>query len=190
MRRLAIPLLLSLPATPALAEITSVYTDLDIGKCRLIAQSDGEGDWAEWDCPGLAGHPVRVSEDDLRFTVSFGGDAEHQCAAQQTFNRFNSPGPRIEWRLSGGRPFATILRWYQDADGVRSNWLVVSKYDGAEACHVAYVDPAMPEANALARRKADRLAPGFRCDADRPEIVSQRSIRLEEIAAGWPCPVE
>jgi len=174
----------------AASGITSAYTDLDIDKCKLVNQSQGEGEWAEWQCPGLKGNFVRVSEDDLRYTVSYGRDAEHQCAAQQTFGKFNYLGPRIEWRLESGRPFATILRWYQSSDEVKTNWLVVTKYDGIEACHVAYVDPALPNANAVARQKADDIARAFNCSNDKPQIVSQKTIQLEEIVSGWPCPVE
>ena len=191
MRATATLLILALwSLVAAAAEIKSVYSDLDVEKCQLTNQSHGEGDWAEWECPGINGIPVRVSEDDLRFAVSFGADAAHQCAAQQTFGSFNSLGPKIEWRIVDGKIFATILRWYLNSDNVKSSWLVVTKFDGTDACHAAYVDATLPDANLVARQKADELSPGFHCAKDRPEIVSSKTIELGELASGWPCPVE
>jgi hypothetical protein len=180
--------MLSLGATAG--EISSAYTDLDLERCRVVDQSQGEGSWIVLDCPGYGNERVRVAEDDLRVTVSYGKDAETACAAQQTFGHFNSTGPRIEWRLEDGKPFATILRWNESVDETTVSWLVVSKYDGAEACHVAYVHPATPDANGIARAKADELARGFSCSRDTPQVISPSPRKAEEIVSGIPCPVE
>jgi hypothetical protein len=192
MRTALIPLILSSLAIAAKAqEITSAYTDLDLDRCEKIDEArEGEGEWTQWRCKGYDGIEVRVSEDDLRFSVSLGPNAENQCAARQTFNKFNSLGPRIEWRIAAGKPFATILRWYQSADGEKTNWLVISKYDGRQSCQVAYVDPALPDANAVARRKADEKAQGFDCAKDKPEIVSGKTMKLGDLVNGVPCTAE
>jgi hypothetical protein len=189
MRAAAMLLTISLwnPAAAA-GEITSAYTDLDLGKCKLVEQAkEGEGEWSRRTCAGYGGISVEVSEDDLRMTVSYGPDADVKCAASQTFNKFNYLGPRIEWRLADGKPFATILRWYQSADDVKTNWLVVTRYDGQDACHVAYVDPALPGANGVARDRADGLARNFDCEKDVPQIVSRQSVALSDLVSGAPC---
>lgn len=184
----ALLLLCGLTAAAGAQNISSAYTGLDLDKCRKTAEArEGEGEWAEWRCEGFGGVEVRVSEDDLRYTVSLGPHAKTQCAARQTFSKFNDLGPRIEWRLENGKPFATILRWYPSADGEKTNWLVVSKYDGRESCHVAYVAAATPEANAVARKQADDKARGFDCRNDKPEIIGETTVDVSDLVTGVPC---
>jgi hypothetical protein len=171
-------------------EISSAYTDLNLDACKIVSQSEGEGSWTNWECRGLNGIPVRVSEDDLRFSVSYGNDAETACSAQQTFGHFNSLGPRIEWRLENGKPFATILRWNETLEDETVSWLTVSKFDGVHSCFVALIDPKTQDANGAARQKADELARAFRCERDEPQVISPRMIKASELISGWPCPVE
>jgi hypothetical protein len=192
MRLAIVPLvLIGLAVVAEASEIGSAYSDIDLDECKKIAQAqEGEGEWTQWQCQGYGGIAVRVTEDDLRFTVSLGPNAENQCAARQSFNKFNTLGPRIEWRIEDGKPFATILRWYQNADGEKSNWLVVSKFDGSESCQIAYIDPAMPDANTLARQYADQKAKAFNCSKDIPQIVSNRTMELSELVMGAPCTSE
>ena len=141
-------------------------------------------EWASWSCKGYAGTPVRVFEGDLRFSVSYGSAAEKQCAAGQTFGAFNRLGPTIEWRLEDGKPFATILRWHTETEDERGSWLVVTRLSGAEACHMGYVDAALPGANTLARRLADLMARSFDCNADVPEVVARKKVDLAQLVSG------
>lgn len=129
-----------------------------------------------WRCPGHAGTDLWVAEDDLRFFISFGPDAERQPAAEQTLPPFNTIGDTLEWRLGpDGRPFATILRWFTSFDDGRDGQvLVVTRVGRDGVCHVAYVDArANPDANVLARQAADTLAPGFDCAAGQPLVYGK-----------------
>ena len=89
-----------------------------------------------------------------------------------------------------GKPFATILRWYIDNGevGGKQNWLVVTKIGEADACHVAYVDSQLPEANLIARQRADERARIFDCAKDVPDVVSRSDVVATQLAIGVPCP--
>ncbi|MGB8315421.1 MAG: hypothetical protein WCE69_13155, partial [Aestuariivirga sp.] len=52
----------------------------------------------------------------------------------------------------------------------------------------ALIDTKYPDANGVAREKADRNARTFNCERDMPEVVSQRPRRADEIMSGAPCP--
>lgn len=193
MKRLVFPIVLGLmPLSVAADEISSLYSDLDLKKCQRLALFEDEGEGGEWSCPGIQGHDVRVWEGDLRSFVGFGREAPGQCASMQTFGAFNSLGPRVEWRMKDGKPFATILRWFTtrntDGEPVKQNWLVVTKLDGKEACHIAYVDTKYAEANEVARQRADEMAAGFNCARDMPEIFSSLGGVATDYASGMPCP--
>lgn len=159
---------------PAAAEISSVYTRLDLDKgCRLVASNPNEGGWAEWSCPGYKGMNVRVAEGDLRYFVSYGPNAGKQRAADQTLGPFNTIHHTLEWRLEkkGAEwvPFATILRYFWDSgDGRKGQTLVVTKLDGDDACQVAHIRAdGNPNANAEARHAADTQARTFDCATSR-----------------------
>lgn len=173
-----LPLLVLLAtAAPARAAFESAYTELDFGQC-LVLEADDFG--VRRACPGHRGYPVWVAEGDLRFFVSYGFSAPREPAAGQTPPPFNTLGPRIEWRLSNasGRwmPVATILRFMLDpAEGrAPGEVLVVTRLGEGRTCHIAYIDArANPDANALARAAADRLAEGFDCKTDAPELSAR-----------------
>jgi hypothetical protein len=188
------PIALTVFASAATAqENTSIYSDLNLKKCEQLALFEDEGGGGEWLCKGIKDFDVRVWEGDLRSFVGFGRHAPSQCAAMQTFGAFNSLGPRVEWRLKDGKPFATILRWFTESSAdegapVKQNWLVVSKLDGKTACHIAYVDTKYTEANEVARQRADERAASFDCAKDMPEIFSVRGGSATDYASGMPCP--
>lgn len=162
-------------ATPALAQANiSTYTDVNLDACTVVS-SDDMG--STWTCPGYKGIPVMIAEGDLRFFVSYGLESKDEKAAQQTLPPFNTLGPKIEWRLGKAtgelKPFATILRYYvQREEGEdEGQILVVTRIEHGATCHVAYIDAlANQDANELARKTADDLAPDFDCE-DEPEIV-------------------
>lgn len=164
-----------LGASPARTEeIASVYSSLNLAKCKDIAPDDAKDYGTIWRCKGVDGIDVRVAEGDLRIYVSYGPKAEAQIAAQQTLPQFNSIGETLEWRVAkdGQRstPFATILRFSWSADDKKGSTLVVTKLGKDDACHVAYVEAAgNPKANEQARALADRLARGFDCKRDAPK---------------------
>jgi hypothetical protein len=150
--------------------VESAYTPLVLDKCGNVTPPDMEERGAVFRCQGYGGIAVRVAEGDLRMFVSYGDRAEDQTAASQTLPAFNATGETLEWRLEDGKPFATILRYHWDSDGLsRGSTLVVTKLDKADACHVAYVRAEEnPNANALAREIADEDARRFSCERDRP----------------------
>jgi hypothetical protein len=184
--------LLHLPTGLEAGQITSVYTDLDLKHCKTIAQSDEEGGYYEGICPGYGGIPVYFAEGDLRQFVAFGKNGKKSCAAAQTFGHFNNAaGGKIEWRLEDGKPFATILRWFENSDDVKRQWLVVTRLGEAnEQCHTAYIDGRYPNANAIAREKADRSARAFNCKTDEIAIVANPPITAGEVAMGQLCATE
>ncbi len=194
MKRLLFPILLAALAPAATAdEIESLYSELDLKQCQQLALFEDEGEGGEWLCPGIKDYDVRVWEGDLRSFVGFGKWAPAQCAAAQTFGAFNALGPRVEWRMKEGRPFATILRWLTQPSGAdgnpgKQNWLVVTKLDDRDACHIAYIDTKYADANVVARQRADERAAAFDCARDLPEIFSSLGGSATDYASGMPCP--
>jgi hypothetical protein len=174
-------------------EITSVYSDLKLDKCKALQLYTGdEGEGGEWQCKGIKGYDVMFWEGDLRGNIAFGTLARSQCSSAQSFGAFNSPGPRIEWRMENGKPIATILRWLTDngsgEENSKQNWLVVTKLNGKDACRIALIDTKYPNANTVARGKAEKNSRSFNCEKDVPEVVSQRAVKADEIMSGAPCP--
>jgi hypothetical protein len=167
---------------------TSQYSDFDMKTCRQVGPLNQEDGGGTWTCKGIKGYDVLYSEGDLRGTMAFGPGADHQCAAAESFGHFNSPGSKIEWRMAGGKPYATILRWFTDngePDG-KQNWLVVTKIKGREACRTAIIDTQFPNANEVARQKADQSM-SFVCAKDLPELISTKPLKVEAIMSGAPC---
>jgi len=156
----------SLSAAPAAAQtIGSRYTILDLRRCRTL-EIIPEGDSVRRRCPGLAGIPLFVNEGDGRSEIDAGLDDDQW----ESMPAFNAIGDRIEWRLSGGRPFAIIyrLRLFATENSPAGSALIVEAIGrGADApgCRIGVVDGALPDANARARALADRLARDGRCPA-------------------------
>lgn len=156
------------------AGITSAYTDIDLDDCDIV-NADDFG--ATWECQGYEGRPIRVSEGDLRFSLRYGSEAggDSVYASGQTLPPFNTLGPRIEWRLEDGEPFATIVRYFtarpDGEPGPEGQVLVVTQLVEGNTCHIAYVDArANPDPNALAREAADNSG-DFDCESDEIDYV-------------------
>ena len=108
--------------------VESAYTPLVLDKCGNVTPPDMEERGAVFRCEGYGGIAVRVAEGDLRMFVSYGDRAEDQTAASQTLPAFNATGETLEWRLEDGKPFARILRYHRDSDGLsRRSTLVITK---------------------------------------------------------------
>jgi hypothetical protein len=182
MRNTLIGLALLAGLGPAAAgEISSVYTELDLGRdCAVVAMAGpDDGDWQDLVCSGWRGYPLLLSISDLRHSVFYGfpptGDRPFE-----TFAAFNSLGSRIEWRIETDRerstPFATIHRWtVGGVEGPRPEVLVVAKVgqlDKRQGCVVGLVTASgHPEANEAARKLADERARNFACGTDKPAEV-------------------
>jgi len=179
-KALPLALVASLVVTGAQAAgMTSAYTDLDLEKsCKTLAKAEeGEGSWVSLDCPGYGSYRVRVMEDDLRQSVSYGPELDQP--AWESFGAFNHAGPKIEWRLSGTTPFAAIHRWFvSGGDGKPDTEVLVVEKVGqpsaAGGCAVALVRASgVPEANELARKAADDEARAFTCGKDQPRRIGK-----------------
>jgi hypothetical protein len=177
-------LTLGLSFQTASAEVSSAYTDLDSEKdCTVFSEAaDGEGDWANLVCNGYRGYPVFIYYGDAREALFYGHPPGGDLApVWESFDAFNSSGPKIEWRIddSGGNaiPFATIHRWSvsdpEDAEK-KIEVLVVEKVGQPyerDGCVVGYVvATGNLGANEKARRIADGQARDFACGADQPAI--------------------
>jgi hypothetical protein len=160
-------LLASLAAFAPAPAYTSVYTPLDIDRCRLLRRIE-EGESASWRCPGHAGIPLLVSTGDGRFDVDAGVDNDEW----ESLSPFNALGERVEWRLRARRPIAIIYRYHVAVpDTAPFSRIAVETIGrrGRPGCVIAWIDGALPTANAHARTVAERRAERFRCRVDRPE---------------------
>jgi hypothetical protein len=170
-------------------DFASLYSSTAVRNCKQVdAAQNGEGDWSVRLCDGIGGNVVLITEDDLRLTVSIGRDrktADNEPAAKQGFAPFNNVNDTLEWRMTQGRPFATIHRWFLSdsanpgADGRPTPvaMLVVTRLN--PACHAAYVDVhANAIANALARKAADEHARDFDCK-NLPMVIGKSGRAIE-----------
>ncbi len=168
-RLLAAALFAAIGCAPASAAEPR-YQPLKEADCPVVA-TDEVG--ATSLCHGVDGTPFLVTEGDARMSVTFGGVGPGSLPAFQSFGTFNSLGDVIEWRVEGGRSYATILRWLLDAGegGAPGQVHVVSRLGTGQSPGrvVAYVDAlANPDANILAREAADRIAPNADCSTHMP----------------------
>ena len=169
-------------------EYSSQYSSTAVKKCKVVDRAPkDEGSWTIWQCAGVGGYVVRITEDDLRHNVSMGRtfkEAEDSAVAKHQFPGFNAIGDTLEWRMFKGRPFATIQRWTLfDAAGagkpVPYGLMVVTRLN--PTCHAAYVDVranAPANANDLARGAADTHATIFDCN-NHPIVIGKRGRAIE-----------
>lgn len=192
--RLALAVISVMAATPALAQNTSAYTDFDLKKCKQLTleTTETEGDSSGiFECAGYKGIPVTFAEDDLRSLVAFGANGQLHCAFQQSFGGFNSVGKNIEWRLKDGKPIASIFRWtvsYDSEDSSKTKtWLVVTKLEAAQSCHMGYVEGVYPNANKKARALVDAQASKFSCKTGQPIFIANPGTHTDGIAWAGEC---
>jgi hypothetical protein len=190
MRIFLFALLLALAGASSLSAAESVYTDFpfDNPKCKSLLPDSGEeepeGGGVSMVCPGYKGFDVYYKEGDARVTVHYGHLGDDLIAnAWESFGAFNSVGEKIEWRLDAkGVPFAAIHRYRlanfnpdtgMADEALKGEVLVVSRVgrpDDKLGCFVGLVDAREnKDANELARKVADNLAPGFQCGKDIPQ---------------------
>jgi hypothetical protein len=190
------------PAQPAGAA-ESVYTDIDIQKCKTLAEPapGEEGDFIVSLCGGYKDYGVLFKEGDMRQTTFFGFlDQKIIDDAFTSFGPFNHIGSKVEWRIgSDGKPLAAILRYHienaNEVTGVpdtahEGQVLVISRVgqpDDRVGCVIGYVDAlANKDANVLARKIADAMAPGFACGTDSPEFHGIKGDKAGETTNYFP----
>ena len=151
---------------------TSAYTELNLERCRVIAQSR-EVESIAWRCPGRGGVALLVTAGDGRYDVDAGIDN----GEWESLPELNDIGPRVEWRLRGGRPFAIIFRLVSaDETLARRSVLLVETIGrpGRPGCQIAVIGGAVADANARARAEADARAARFRCGVDAAAEIGVR----------------
>lgn len=156
--------LIGLAAQGALAA-DSAYTKFDWESCRKTSEED---DVVMRRCNGPDGVVVDINSGADAAFVSFGAKG---ARGETQIGEFYFPKDTVEWRKSGGKPFAAILRYDvgKAIGGPFRSALVVYKLEGtASSCVVAIVDANKPDGNARARKLADEAAPKFTCEKDAP----------------------
>lgn len=163
------------------AEAESRYIKFDLDACELIERDEESGSVIQR-CDGEGDYVVYVAEGDLRYFIGYGPNGLNQRAFSQTLAPFNRTHNVLELRrfADSDEPHAAILRYYTDAgtgdDRAEGEVLVVTKLDGEEACHMAYIDArANPNANELARQAADS-GEDFDCQTDEPETRGETGV--------------
>jgi hypothetical protein len=157
MRSLALILLLlsGSAASAKTPRIASAYTQLDLDRCVRIDKGE-EPQSATWRCPGHRRVPLFVQNGDDRYDLDAGVEDSDELWA----DAFDYPGPTVEWRLANGKPFAIIYRLLITGPGVfQATELMVESVGsaGKPGCRIARIRGATPDANAIARRRADAL---------------------------------
>ncbi len=191
MKALMIVVAVTSIATQAFAsDVKSVYTKIDLKKCKQTEKPDQQVFEGAWACKGIPGYNIFLTAADEREMVSFGKTEKNNCSGQKTFGSFNSAGGTVEWRVKAGKPFAAILRWTVSIDtddpNKKATWIVVNKLDRGTACQMHYVAGSFPTANDAARRAADEKAGAFNCEKDTPTFdsdIGEPNINLESCSA-------
>ena len=176
MKYLAFALVTIACVSAAQAEVKSVYTKIDLKKCKQIEKADEFVFGGSWRCKGLGGYDVFVSSADDRESAAVGKSKANNCSGLKTFNGFNSVGNTVEWRVKNSKPYAAILRWTVSIDPEDStkqaSWLVVNKLEAKDSCHMHYVAGSFPGANDAARKAADEKSADFACETSVPTFDS------------------
>jgi hypothetical protein len=154
------------------------YVKFDLDKCTVVERDEESGSVVQH-CKGADGFAFYVADGDLRFFLGYGPNGREQRSFHHALQPFNSINDTLELRslIGAKEPHATTLRYFTDSgmgDGSpKGQVLVVTKLDGIDACHMAYVDAlANPNANELARQAADN-GETFNCATDEPRIVGK-----------------
>ena len=171
---------------------TSVYTTFDLDKCSRLDQGNAdEGDSGSWLCKGYGNLKIYFAEGDLRSLVAFGKSPKNHCATAQTFGGFNSANTTIEWRLKNGKPIATIQRWTVSVDPADSaktkTFLVITKLEPNNSCHMGVVEGAFPNANTKAREVADQKSAAFTCGMNAEDVITLPGTSRDQATTSETC---
>lgn len=190
-RLLALACLAAMPMAAHAAD--SAYTPFSLDNCEDLIKANPEepgGDFISVRCKGYKDNAIIYKEGDLRLSAFFGHPSQAIIdEGFETFSPFNNlSGGKLEWRVDEkGQAYATIYRVIlanmnpdtgEADDAHRGEVLVISrvatKVDGM-SCVVGYVDAlSNKDANAIARKVADDLAPGFACGKTEPTYHGTR----------------
>jgi hypothetical protein len=197
LRLLGLAALLGIATSAEAVDAGSSYTSIAEKHCRKFDREmlNGYEFAATRVCEGRGGYKVFVREDDLREVLTVGKTlklAGEEPAATDGYGAFNSYDDAVEWRSGAdGKPYALIVGWSyadnenKDADGrPKSLHLVaVMRLPPGQVCKVAYIDRAANRnANELARKAADEVAPNFKCGTDKVRILGQRGRAIDALS--------
>lgn len=146
------------------AQNKSVYTELSDKKCKTLESNPEEAGWYLGECGGTAGYKLRVSEGDLRQSISVVTPAGtvQDLDFGRVSSAFSSVGPKAEWRIKNKMPVGLIVRFNaaEDPENTtrRTSYLIVSKISNNSSCIVGVVRPTTRNQNAEARKIADESA--------------------------------
>jgi hypothetical protein len=131
----------------------SYYTDTR-HNCRTVRNEVGARIWR---CNGPGGYAAVFSDDGNVVDVEYGPVGREKNLGGLQWRAGPRPiGPKVEWRLSSGKPFAAILRIEtRDENDRLRRQLLIAKVDADGACRIEVVDARQVGANALARQIAD-----------------------------------
>lgn len=143
----------------AVAQNQSIYTSTKTSNCRTIKSVPDEGGYYEGECTGVGGYKVRLTEGDIRQTLTIitPGKKKQELNFWSLFSSFSYIGEKLEWRTKGGVAVALIARYnVADPEGVKKDisYLMVSKIGKTESCVTDIVKPGANQ-NADARVLAD-----------------------------------
>jgi len=154
-------IMMSIAVTTNAMAVYSVYTDTR-NKCSVISK---ESTGRVWRCKGPAGFSAVFSDEGNVVEVQFGPTgAEKNLGHLQWPGAGEAIGPRVEWRLSGGKPIAAILRVIMlDENGRASPHLLIAKVTTEGGCLIEAIDARSRGANVRAREIADERASTYKC---------------------------
>jgi hypothetical protein len=194
---LGLAVLLGIVAPAQAVAAGSSYTSIAEKHCRKFdrVMINGYEFAATRVCEGRGGYKVFVREDDLRDVLTVGKTlklAGSEPAAADGYEAFNSYDDAVEWRSGADdKPYALIVGWsYADNENKDANGrpkslqlLVVMRLPPGPVCKVAYIDRvANGNANELARKAADEVAPNFKCGTDKVQILGERGRAIEALS--------
>ena len=136
--------------------ITSQFTSMS--HCRLLDHGRNDEDWVSYKCPGIGGaHAWQLFHEGTRMELGF-GRKEHYAGM---YPAVMDKRWRLEWRLSGGKPFAVIVRVKHMEDAPGSSLIVYRLRDDGKSCVIGEADD-----NARARAIADAAAANYKCELE------------------------
>ncbi|NOQ36900.1 MAG: hypothetical protein GQ569_13590 [Methylococcaceae bacterium] len=150
---------LTLFSATALAENTSVYTDLTESKCRTMVLNEEEA-YSEQICEGVSSFALKVLDGDDRQSITVVTPTQQEFPLNYWYvitRSFSMLGAKAEWRIHQKNPIALIVRVNAEEDAGKVSYLAVAKITWGGICVVDKIPP-QPSQNEVARKSADNSA--------------------------------
>jgi hypothetical protein len=110
-----------------------------------------------WRCKGPHNYSALFSDEGNVVSVEFGPTGrETNLGGLQWRGSDRAVGPRVEWRVEHGTPYAAILRiGILEDDGRAQQRFLIAKVGPEGSCRITLIDAQQPSSNARARQIAD-----------------------------------